>query len=161
MEGIILVLSLWALTTERGKNFKGVRVGVRCAWKDAQEGSKMNEHQRKLLDCGCGSQGWALKRGTSGHQTLSPQMVVFLNTGASGPRCVDGQKLTVLVGGDGNQHAWGCAGLKVIVCTCDNVLSLASRALLVNSEREVWWELENSNLSSTTMSYEALLVKIN
>lgn len=67
----------------------------------------------------------------------------------------------MLAGGDGNQHAWGCAGLKVIVCTCDNVLSSASRALLVNPEREVRWELENPNLSSTTMSYEALLGKIN
>lgn len=64
-------------------------------------------------------------------------MMVSLNAGASGSRRVDGWELTVRAGGRGDQHDWGSAGVRIILYTCDTVLSLASKALLVNSEREV------------------------
>lgn len=74
--------------------------------------------------------------------------MVFLDAGASGPRGVGGQKADCAGWWQWGWQAWAHAGGKVMVCTCDNVLSLAPRALPVNSEREVWcrWKTQTSAL---------------
>lgn len=54
-----------------------------------------------------------------------------------GSGCEDGQELTALADGSEDQCAWRRAELQVLLYTPDTVLSLASWAILVNSEREV------------------------
>ena len=86
--------------TEPGKNFKGVRVEVRWYTEDEQE-ARGTESRANCWAVAVETEAELLKRGPSGHQTLSTQTMVFLDTGASNQEVQLARNLTVLAGGDG------------------------------------------------------------